>query len=56
MVQAFVGHYGSFIVSEKMGTTEPPKLPERDIFFCSGRVCAEGHPGAVPSGWIGQNN
>ena len=56
MVRAFVGHYGSFIVNEKLGTVSPPKLPERDIYFCGGQVCVEGDPGAVPSGWIGQNN
>jgi hypothetical protein len=56
MVQAFVGHYGSFIVNDKLGTTEPPKLPERDIYFCGDQVCAEGDPGAVSSGWIGPSN
>jgi hypothetical protein len=56
MVQAFVGRYGSFIVNEKLGTVTPPKLPERDIYFCGGQVCTENAPGAVPSGWIGENN
>jgi hypothetical protein len=33
-----------------------PYLPERDIYFCGDQVCAEGDPGAVPSGWIGAEN
>jgi len=56
MVQAFVGHYGTFIVNDKVGATNPPHLPERDIYFCGDLLCAEGDPGAMPSGWIGQNN
>jgi hypothetical protein len=56
MLRAFVGRYGSFIVSNKFNTTEPPPLPERDVYFCNGILCAEGNPGAVPSGWIGASN
>jgi hypothetical protein len=56
MVQAFVGYYGSFLLSTKEGQFGPVALPERDIYFCGGRVCAESDPGAVSSGWIGQNN
>lgn len=56
MIQAFVGQYGSFIVNDKVDTTEPLRLPERDIYFCGSQVCAEGNPGAAPSGWLGPNN
>jgi hypothetical protein len=56
MQGAYVGRYGSFIVSPKFGTTDPPYRPERDLYFCNGILCAEGDHGAVPSGWIGQNN
>jgi len=31
-------------------------LPERDIYFCGVVVCYEGGPGAVPSGWVSENN
>jgi hypothetical protein len=55
-VEAFTGRYGSFIVSSKFGTTDPAHLPERDIYFCGEELCAPGDPGALPSGWIGQNN
>jgi hypothetical protein len=57
MVQAFVGRYGSVLVfTPGKGANVVPYLPERDIYFCEGRVCAEGDPGAVPSGWIGAEN
>ena len=58
LVQAFVGIYGSLFFN-KQETASPVSQPERDIYFCGateGRVCAEGDPGAAPSGWIGQNN
>jgi len=57
LVQAFVGRYGSFLLSDKENQFTPSELPERDIYFCGAEgVCAEGDPGAVPSGWIGPNN
>jgi hypothetical protein len=56
MVEAFVGRYGSFVVSDKFDTPNPPHLPERDLYFCDGVLCAEDDPGAVASGWIGPNN
>jgi len=56
MVEAFVGRYGSFIISEKFGTPNTPYFPERDIYFCGGLLCTEGAPGAAPSGWIGPTN
>ena len=58
LVQAFTGRYGSqFLLDASQHALQPGNLPERDIYFCGAeRVCAEGDPGAVPSGWIGQNN
>ena len=56
MVGAFVGYYGSFLVPTKREQFGPEALPERDIYFCSKRVCSEGDPGATASDWIGQNN
>jgi hypothetical protein len=56
MVRAFVGYYGSFLLSTKEGEFGPEGLPERDIYFCGEQVCSEGDPGATTSGWIGQNN
>lgn len=58
MVSAFVGKYGSvlFYTGSAKGNNLTPFLPEHDIYFCNGRVCSENDAGAVPSGWIGQNN
>jgi len=56
MVNAFVGYYGSHLIDTKLNQISPEAQPERDIYFCGGQVCAEGDPGAAPSGWIGQNN
>jgi hypothetical protein len=56
MAQAFVGYYGSQLFDDKLDLLAPEAEPERDIYFCGGQVCAEGDPGAMPSGWIGQNN
>jgi len=57
LVGAFTGRYGSqFVLTAEEQAFQPLNLPERDIYFCDGRVCAEGDPGAVPSGWIGPNN
>jgi hypothetical protein len=58
LVNAFVGTWGSVLVysSEGKGTNIEPLLPERDIFFCGGQVCADSSPGAVASGWIGPEN
>jgi hypothetical protein len=58
LVQAFTGGYlsqFSLVPGEKAGFSVG-NLPERDIYFCQGTVCAEGDPGATPSGWVGQNN
>jgi hypothetical protein len=56
LVQAFVGYYGSQLIESKTTQFDPASQPERDIFFCGNRVCAEGDAGAVPSGWIGPQN
>ena len=56
MLGAFVGYYGSFLEMTKRDPFSSEALPERDIYFCGKQVCAEGDPGAAPSGWIGQNN
>jgi hypothetical protein len=57
LVAAFTGKYGSsFRLSAGIATFDPLNLPERDIYFCDDQVCAEGDPGAVPSGWLGPNN
>jgi hypothetical protein len=57
LVNAFTGTYGSVLVfTEGKGTNIVPNNPERDIYFCGGQVCAEGDPGAVPSGWLGPSN
>jgi len=57
LVNAFVGTWGSVLVyTTDKGTNIVPVEPSRDIFFCGTQVCAEGDPGAAPSGWIGQNN
>ena len=57
MVNVFTGTYGSVLVfSFGKGTNVVSSLPERDIYFCGTVVCSETSPGAVPSGWIGQNN
>jgi hypothetical protein len=58
LVQAFAGRYLSqfSLVSGEKGNFSPENLPERDIYFCIGRVCAEYAPGALPSGWVGPSN
>ncbi len=57
LVQAFTGRYGSlFELVAGAESFARENLPERDIYFCGGQVCWEDFPGAVPSGWIGQNN
>lgn len=57
LVQAFTGRYGSsFTLVSGAATFGPDNLPERDISFCDGQVCAENDSGATPSGWIGPNN
>jgi hypothetical protein len=55
LVDAFVGVYGSLFFN-KQEITSPVSQPERDIYFCGDVQCAEGDPGAVPSGWIGPKN
>ena len=58
LVQAFTGPYLSqfSLVSGEKANFSAGNLPERDIYFCQGVVCAEGAPGAESSGWIGQSN
>jgi hypothetical protein len=57
LVRAFVGTYGSVLVlTPGKGANTEPYLPERDVYFCGGQMCAEGDPGAVASGWIGPGN
>ncbi len=57
MVNAFVGKYGSLLFyTDGKGQNLTPLYPERDIYFCNGTVCRDTDSGAVPSGWVGQNN
>jgi hypothetical protein len=58
LVQAFSGRYVSLfsLVRGEKANFSAGNLPERDIYFCNGVVCAEANSGAAPSGWIGQNN
>jgi hypothetical protein len=57
LVRAFVGTYGSVLVlTPGKGANTEPYLPERDVYFCGGQMCADGDPGAVASGWIGPGN
>jgi hypothetical protein len=58
LVQAFTGRYASrfALVPGEKASFSAGNLPERDIYFCNGVVCAEGGPGAVSSGWIGPTN
>jgi hypothetical protein len=57
MVNAFVGTYGSVLVfTEGKGRNLISINPERDIYFCGERVCAEADAGAAPSGWVGPTN
>jgi hypothetical protein len=58
LVQAFTGRYASrfSLVQGEKADFSPGNLPERDIYFCNGDLCAEGAPGAVSSGWIGPTN
>jgi hypothetical protein len=56
MVGAFVGFYSSQLSANKVSNPTPTNTPERDIYFCNGVPCQERSPGAVPSGWIGENN
>lgn len=56
MVRAFVGYYGSHLIPNKDMQFSIEAQPERDIYFCGGRLCLEGTAGATASGWIGPNN
>lgn len=56
LVNAFVGRYSSEVSVNKVSNPTPADTPERDIYFCSGVVCSETSPGAVPSSWIGSEN
>jgi hypothetical protein len=56
MVAAFVGYYGSFLLPGKRDQFQQEGLPERDVYFCGTRLCSEGDPGAMSSGWIGPEN
>jgi hypothetical protein len=58
LVEAFTGPYlsqFSLVPGEKAGFSAG-NLPERDIYFCNGVLCAESSAGAVSSGWIGPSN
>jgi hypothetical protein len=58
LVQAFTGRYlsqFSLVAGEKASFSEA-NLPERDVYFCNGVVCAEDDAGSAPSGWLGQSN
>jgi hypothetical protein len=58
LVQAFTGRYLSqfSLVSGEKASFSAGNLPERDVYFCNGSVCAENDAGAVPSGWLGPSN
>jgi hypothetical protein len=58
LVQAFTGRYLSqfSLVPGEKANFSAENLPERDIYFCNGVVCAESDSGAVSSGWIGPRN
>ena len=58
LVQAFTGRYLSqfSLVPGRKADFSAENLPERDIYFCNGVVCAESDPGATASGWLGPNN
>lgn len=58
LVQAFTGRYISqfSLMPGEKANFSAANLPERDIYFCNGVVCAEDAPGAESSGWIGPNN
>jgi hypothetical protein len=56
LVGAYVGRYGSFLIRNKIPAFNREALPERDVYFCSGRPCSETSPGARSSGWIGPAN
>lgn len=53
---AFVGKFGAALPGQKISNPSPISNPSRNIWFCGGVVCNETDSGAVPSGWIGQNN
>jgi hypothetical protein len=50
------GHTGATLQADKLLQFTAVGLPERDVYFCGGVVCAETAPGAVASGWIGAGN
>lgn len=56
LVSAFVGKYSSELSAEKVSNPTPENTRERDYYFCNGVLCSETSPGAVPSGWILENN
>ena len=58
LVQAFTGPYLSqfSLVAGEKASFSAGNLPERDIYFCNGVVCAESDSGAVSAGWIGPSN
>ncbi len=58
LVQAFTGSYLSqfSLVPGEKANFSAGNLPERDLYFCKGVVCAEGASGAVSSGWLGPSN
>ena len=58
LVQAFSGRYVSqfSLVPGEKANFSAGNLPERDIYFCNGVVCAEGDADAISSGWVGPSN
>lgn len=57
LFQAFTGKYLSlFALVAGKASFAKENLPERDLYFCAGLVCAEGAPGAAASGWVGAEN
>lgn len=56
LVNAYVGNWGADLCLVKCSILTPANSPERDIYFCGTRVCAETDAGAQASGWIGPNN
>lgn len=56
LVDAFVGRYSSEISVVKVTNPTWVDTPDRDVWFCNGILCSETSVGAVPSGWVGENN
>lgn len=58
LVRAFTGAYGSNLCPiSKCSNTTAVTNPSRNVYFnAAGQLVAETAPGAVPSGWVGQEN